>query len=68
MLSLPVSGMTCGGSSSKVAGALKKLDGVSTQAVCHNSGKAMVTYDSKKVSKDEIVAAINAAGFKVKDK
>ena len=68
ILTLPVSGMTCGGCSGKVAGALKNLDGVSAQAVCHKSGKATVTFDSEKVAKDKIVATINGTGFKVNEK
>jgi len=64
MVSIPVKNMTCGGCSSKVKNAIAALDGVSGNAVCHKSGKATVTFDPAKTSKDKIVAAINTTPFK----
>jgi copper chaperone CopZ len=61
---IPVGGMTCGGCASAVTVAVKKLDGVVDVAVDREKGSATVTYERKKVTVDEIVAAINKAGYK----
>ncbi len=63
-LEVPVSGMTCGKCSKKVATAVKALDGVSNCSVCHRSGHASITLDTKKTSKEKVMEAINATGFK----
>jgi copper ion binding protein len=64
-LSIPVSGMTCGGSSKKLATALTSLDGCSGVGVCHKSGHASVVIDTAKTSEAKVMEAINATGFKV---
>ena len=65
IIEVKVDGMTCGGCSTKVSGALTKLDGVKEQKVCHVSKHAVVEFDPKKVSSDKVIAAINQTGFKV---
>lgn len=64
-IQLAVNGMACGACSTKVGKALTKLDGVLNGAACHESKKATVLFDPSKVKADQIVAAINATGFKV---
>lgn len=63
-LTIPVSGMTCGACSKKVAAALTALEGCSSVGVCHKSGKATVVIDSAKTSEEKVMEAINATGFK----
>jgi len=67
-VTLPVSGMTCGGCSGKVSKALASLDGVSKSAVCHKSNKAVVTFNPEKVCASKVTAAINKTGFKVAER
>lgn len=64
-IQLAVNGMACSSCSTKVGKALTKLDGVLNGAACHESKKATVLFDPSKVKADQIVAAINATGFKV---
>lgn len=64
---LAVKGMACGSCSGKVSKALTKLDGVLNGSACHQSKKATVLFDPAKVKSEQIVAAINATGFKVVD-
>ncbi len=64
-LSIPVSGMTCGACSKKVAAALTSLEGCSGVGVCHKSGHASVVIDSAKTSEAKVMEAIKATGFKV---
>lgn len=63
-LTIPVSGMTCGACSKKVAAALTALEGCSSVGVCHKSGQATVVIDSAKTSEEKVMEAINATGFK----
>ncbi|NNC88356.1 MAG: copper ion binding protein [Akkermansiaceae bacterium] len=60
-----VTGMTCPACSGKVEAALAKLDGVKVDAVDHKSGRAVVKYDPATAQPKDIMAAINATGFKV---
>lgn len=63
-VNLKIEGMSCPmGCVAKVDAALAKVKGVTSKKV--ELGKAEVTFDEKKVSKKEIVAAIKKAGFKV---
>lgn len=64
-LNIPVSGMTCGDCSDKVATALTSLEGCSGVGVCHKSGHASVVIDTAKTSEAKVMEAINATGFKV---
>ena len=64
-LSIPVSGMTCGGCTKKVTTALNAVEGCKVGSVCHKSGHATLTIDPAKTSEAKIIEAINATGFKV---
>lgn len=64
-VALKVDGMSCTACSDKVAKKLAALKGVSEQKVCHKAKQATVTFDPEKVSTKDILAAINATGFKV---
>jgi copper chaperone CopZ len=66
---LRVNGMTCGGCSSAVERALKKVDGVvDVKAKWGSKGTVWVKYDDKKVGLDKIKQVITDAGFEVVDK
>ena len=66
-LSIPVSGMTCGGCTSKVKAALTVVEGCSITSICHKSGHAKVTIDTAKTSKEKVIEAINKTGFKTQE-
>ncbi len=61
---IKVAGMTCAGCESKVTTALESAKGVNSAAVCFKSGKATVDYNQETISPDQLVQAIQAAGFK----
>jgi|GEM_PF-532345 copper chaperone CopZ len=63
-VSLPVEGMACEACSTKVGKTLTSLDGVISGSACHESKKATVLYDPAKVKAEQLIAAINGAGFK----
>lgn len=66
---LRVDGMTCGGCSSSVEQALKKVEGVVEVEATHGSkGTVRVKYDDQKVGLAKVKQAINDTGFKVVDK
>jgi len=68
LLTLNVKGMSCGACSKKVNTALTSLKGVKVDQVCHKSDHAVLTFDPKKVSEKQIIAAIDKTGFKVDQK
>ncbi len=61
-----VAGMTCGGCEAGVKVKVKKLDGVKDVAASYKEGRATVTYDPKKVSHEQIIAAIEELGYSAK--
>lgn len=63
-VSLPVEGMACEACSTKVGKTLTSLEGVISGSACHQSKKATVLYDPAKLKAEQLVAAINGAGFK----
>jgi copper chaperone CopZ len=63
---LAIDGMTCGSCASKIARALKEVDGVHSAKVDLDAKRARVSYLPKKVSVAKIVATIEKLGFKVK--
>ena len=66
---LRVDGMTCGGCSSSVEQALKKVEGVVEVTATHGTkGTVRVKYDDQKVGLAKIKQVINDTGFKVVDK
>ena len=65
-LSFDVSGMTCGGCTSSVQRALRRLDGVSHAEVNLRPGTAMVVADPARVTPDQIETAITKLGYPAK--
>lgn len=61
-----VEGMTCTGCETPVALAIKKLDGVEEVNISFKTGTAEVTVDPKRITEEDIIAAINKSGFKGK--
>ncbi len=60
---LKVSGMSCGGCVKSVTTVLEALAGVSRAAVSLPNGEAVVDYEVGKVSREQMVQAIDDAGF-----
>jgi len=61
-----VDGMTCKMCPLTIKTALKKLDGVVKAEVSYEDKKATVVYEEDKVSKTDMVEAIEKAGFEAK--
>jgi len=65
LVTLKIAGMTCSKCVASVEGALKKVEGVKSAEVSmkgKNDGQAIIAYDAKKVSVDQLIAAIEKAG------
>jgi len=62
-LELPVQGMTCASCANRIERKLNKLDGVEA-TVNFATEKAAVEFDPQAVSTDDLVGAIEAAGYK----
>ncbi|MFC7395361.1 copper chaperone CopZ [Scopulibacillus cellulosilyticus] len=62
---LNVQGMTCGHCEAAVTSALKELNGVSDVKVHLSEGKVDVSFDSSKVSIDQMKEAIEDQGYDV---
>ena len=62
---LNVTGMTCGGCTSKVAQALKAVNGVSDVKVSLSAGEAEVRFDDQLTSSAQLTSAIEHAGYGV---
>ncbi len=62
---LTVTGMTCGGCTSKVTEALQAIPGVGEVKVSLSTGTATVQYDERTASPDQLKSALNGAGFGV---
>ncbi|MHC4307069.1 MAG: heavy-metal-associated domain-containing protein, partial [Planctomycetota bacterium] len=60
---ISINGMTCANCEAKVKGALLKCSGVKTAWVSHIEGNAVIEVDDDAINGDEIVAAIEKAGF-----
>lgn len=63
-VSVAVEGVNCGSCTEKIRAALKKLDGIKAVRAGENKGLIVVDYVADKVTAEEIVKAIRAAGFK----
>ncbi|HEV2820490.1 MAG TPA: heavy metal translocating P-type ATPase [Solirubrobacteraceae bacterium] len=61
-LELPVQGMTCASCANRVERKLNKLEGV-TASVNYATEKAAVEFDADQVSTDDLIGAIEAAGY-----
>jgi copper chaperone CopZ len=62
---LTVTGMTCGGCTSKVEQALKAVSGVNDVAVSLKNNEATVHYDEQLTAPDKLKLAIHDAGYGV---
>ena len=60
---LPITGMTCASCANRIERKLNKLDGV-TASVNYATEKARVEYDPGTVAPDQLVAAVEAAGYR----
>jgi len=64
-LTLPITGMTCGGCVRSVTAVLQALPGVDTVSVTLTPGQAQVCFDEAQVSQAQLQAAVEEAGFEV---
>jgi len=64
-LDLPVQGMTCASCAGRIERKLNQLEGVEA-TVNFATEKASVTYDSEAVETDDLIGAVEAAGYKAK--
>ena len=62
---LKVTGMTCGGCTSKVTHALEAIPGVGDVKVSLSAGEATVQYDERLTSPDQLKSAVKGAGYGV---
>ncbi len=60
---IKVAGMSCGGCVKSVTGVLTALDGVAKAEVSLEQKQAVVEFDAAKVTRDQIKAVIEDAGF-----
>ncbi len=63
---LNVTGMHCGHCQAKVEGALKGIQGVYTAIVDLQDGEAEVDFNDDSVTTDQLVAAVQRAGYTAK--
>src|SRR5687767_9676873 len=64
-IAFPVTGMTCASCSTRVEKALKKVSGVEGAQVNLATEQASVTYDPQQVQPQQLVAAVESAGYRV---
>ncbi len=57
--------MTCEACETKLTKVLAAIDGVAEPSACAQSKVAKVAYNPKKVKDQQVIAAINKAGYKV---
>jgi Cu+-exporting ATPase len=60
---LPITGMTCASCANRIERKLNKLDGVAA-TVNYATEKAAVRFDPERVSTDDLVKAVEAAGYR----
>lgn len=63
-----VQGMTCAGCEQHLENEVKKLDGIIVVKADYEHGKARVSFDATRLSKEQIIKAINSIGYKEKKK
>src|SRR3990170_6848000 len=66
IISLDVEGMTCASCVNRIERHLKKVDGVAEASVNLATERARVSYDGSKVAVDELVGAVERAGYNVR--
>jgi copper chaperone len=64
-LTLPITGMTCGGCVRSVTTVLQALPGVESVSVTLTPPQAQIRFDDKAVSSAQLAAAVEDAGFEV---
>ena len=64
-ITLPISGMHCGGCVSSVKAVLSALPGVDRVEVTLDPGQAIVSYDESRLDRAALVQAVGEAGFEV---
>ena len=62
---LKVTGMTCGGCTSNVTNALNAVKGVDDVAVSLSAGEAVVQYDERLTSPEQLNSGVKGAGYGV---
>lgn len=62
---IPVEGMTCSSCVAKVKRTLKAIDGVAEVEVSLADRNVKLSYDSKQVGTDRVVAALAELGYKI---
>lgn len=62
-MTIKVGGMTCGGCVASVTRVLSALDGVKNVTVSLEQAQAVVVVDAAKVGREQLVQAIEDAGF-----
>ncbi len=60
---LKITGMTCSACASRIERAMKKIDGIDTASVNFAAEKLYVTYDENSLTENDIVSAIEKAGY-----
>ena len=60
---IKVDGMSCGGCVKSVTGVLTALDGVAKAEVSLEQKQAVVEFDAARVTRDQLKAVIEDAGF-----
>lgn len=60
---IKVDGMSCGGCVKSVTGVLTALDGVAKAEVSLEQKQALVEFDAARVTRDQLKAVIEDAGF-----
>jgi len=68
IISLDVEGMTCASCVNRIERYLNKVDGVSDAAVNLATERARVSYDSSKAGVDDLVTAVEHAGYTVRSR
>jgi copper chaperone len=64
-ITLPISGMHCGGCINSVKSVLSALPGVERVEVMLDPGQAIVAYDESRLDRSALVQAVSEAGFEV---
>jgi len=67
LVSMSVTGMTCGGCESTIAASLKEVPGVvKVGLVSHKDGSAFVLVNPREVNNESLVTAVTSKGYKAK--
>ena len=65
VLTLKVTGMTCGGCESAIRRVLSMVDGVTSATASHQAGEVKVVFEPSKTNRSKIEQAIETAGYEV---